>query len=1430
MALSPSRIFAGGETDYPWERGAVDFVLAELPDTDPHLAWPLHELLDPGSGRLYEIDLMVLARSGLFLIEIKSHPGVLTGDSRDWTFTEQGGRQRHLACPHPSANHKAKVLANLLGLKMRGLRPYVQPLVFVSDPNTDIRLSGGAPPYLVTQKDIRKVLVNGLGGSRRAVVNRPMMREVTQAMRGLGLRPSKQSRMVGGFQLKRLVDEREGYQEHHGVSNAVKGDSARVRSYLVPKATTTERRDQLRRAAQREAQLLARLRHHPSILSYRAYEPDGPLGPAVIFESFERGLPLNLLLKQEPDLSFNERLGVLQQMVEAVDHCHRAELLHRNLSPNSVLVRRVGEKLEIRIHRFQTAAQSNHTSIGTHHLSQHAEALDRIYQAPEVLRDPRKASPGSDVFSLGCLAWLLFTGQDPASDLAERERLINAHEGLRIATINSELANLDEVIAFATHPLEIARADDAMEWFETYLLEVLTKPPLPDEAQRDPYEAAKDETLLHGLTVVRLLGSGATAKVLKVRKEGRDYALKVPHDAGCTTRLLEEGAVLERLNHEHIIGLRGILEFPNRTCLLLDYAGVGEGDKRHSSFADLLRAEGTLSLEKARRYGAGLLAAVQYLEEQGVTHRDIKPSNMGFTTQAKKARHLALYDFSLSAGSVESVQTGTPEWRDPWVHVRGRWDAHADRYAAACVLYRMLAGTRPQVAESGIDAGQVRVEAERFDPAIRDRLKDYFRRCFAENVADRYDQTETMRTDWLALFAQPAIAGPSEESVNSDDLGKARLNTLVESLPFSARAKNALDRAGVVIVEHLLQLPRNHLSAIRGVGHQVAKEIVEIATLLGERLDAATAPVLVPNYAGPQIGLDAEVLAIGQDWVDKLHDAGVTSTRDAAEMPLEWVTRLLGEAGASRVREELEGLAEAYAPEGTLSEWVKALLAPQRKRKTAAERRIRALVGLDPLPGSGTEDASTRGGRSVVEVAEAFQIDPALIYSSIQAMRRRWAESPCVEELAAALIEVINARGPACTMEELAAALVQNHGIGDLQDPEQQTVALGLVRLACELRPPICHWRAIGGTAWVAEELLILDTLAVLAQEADGIARLEPLASSETVISMLTAKAAGTSLAGVASDRLVHLSSRASESAAASARMEIYPEGMSASRALKLSLNVLTPPGLTEEVVRQRVRARYPAAEVLPERPELDAVLAAHQLRYEAELGEYVRPGLAHQTVSSTIMAPSRHTSAQTHQRRRMSPEAQEAKAFQDALDRGVESGRFRAVQVRADFAQKAAQLLADTLGVAPVSLDHAIWERMQVLAGELGITDLSLLINADRAGSDAPEWGHLLELAKQASKTEVDALLADREQPRLLINPGIFARFGLQQTLVQLVRRSQHEDGAAVVLVIPSHADGLAPTINNQLAVPTEAGGQRLRMPESWLANEHRAAARKSS
>src|SRR5262249_50721111 len=165
--------------------------------------------------------------------------------------------------------------------------------------------------------------------------NRPVMKELLRAAPRLGLRPSRTARIVGGFVLDKLADEGEGYQEHLARHQAVDHDRARIRSYLVPAATSTDRRQQLQRAARREAQTLSQLGQHPGILGYRAYVDDGPLGPAVVFEAFDEALPLHVFLRQEPDLSFDERLHILQSVVEAVAHCHRAGALHRNLSPAS---------------------------------------------------------------------------------------------------------------------------------------------------------------------------------------------------------------------------------------------------------------------------------------------------------------------------------------------------------------------------------------------------------------------------------------------------------------------------------------------------------------------------------------------------------------------------------------------------------------------------------------------------------------------------------------------------------------------------------------------------------------------------------------------------------------------------------------------------------------------------------------------------------------------------------------------------------------------------------------------------------------------------------------------------------------------------------------------------------------------------------------
>lgn len=1416
MELTSDRIHRGRPTPHAHERKALDQIYPAIPDQDPYQVWELHELYDPSSGRLYEIDLLLLSRVGLFLVEIKSHRGALTGDIVDWTF-QDAGRRSTLECPFPGANLKSKVLAGLLERQLGRERPWIHTAVFL--PNvTDIRLEGGRPPWLLTSKDVGERLRNGLENVEpRSIVNKPVMKALLQAASRIGLRPSRSARIVGGYRLGTLVDDGEGYQEHLAKHTAVETDTARVRSYLVPAATTTERRSLLQRAAQREAQVLAGLGQHPGILAYRAFVEDAPLGPAVVFEAVEDALPLHIFLRQHPELSFDERLGILQQVVEALAHCHRHGVWHRNLSPASVLVHHDATGvLRVRLHRFQTAAWQDHSSLGTRHMHELVHAIDRLYQAPEVLSDPDKGTLESDVFSVGCLTWLLFTGQHPAATLAERDLRIRGTSetdgGLRPSGVQADLAVLDDAVADATRPNRHARADDITAWFDVFL-GALTRPAVPVTPEADPRKADKGDTLPGGLRVERRVGKGATALVLLVRREGRELALKVPHDEACGARLLAEAEVLRDLRHEHIVALREVITLGGFPCLLLEYAG----DK---TFGDLVREQGALPLEIARRYGDDLLSAVQYLEEAGVTHRDIKPGNVGFTNLAKKQSHLLLLDFSLSPVDASFTSAGTAEWRDPWLWLRPEWDAAADRWSAAAVLYHALTGAGPLRREPGREDDAVLIEAERLDAGVRDRVGAFFRTAFARDPAARFQTAETMRQSWSAALA------PGEDRVEPTpgvDLDQARLDTPVDALPLSARARNALDRAGVATVGEMLLLPRNQLSVIRGVGTLVAREIVAIADLLRPRLTAVSAEPFLPGFLRPRLGLDDPELELPALAQDALAGAGLTTTLDVAQAPLARVRRLLDEHTTITLLARLQILAAEEPTPGSLADWVRALIG--RASETDASRRIRLLTGLDPLP-EGQREEGHPAARSVPQVAAALGIEAAQIHASLQFLRtRRWAGNEVVTSLVETLHGLLASRAPAAPLGVLARDLATLRA-GEGATAKDERLAAALIRVALELRPNApAEWRRIGTEPWVGRDRGVFDVIAALGEAADHLAATEPLPATETVRSALSALVVGTPLAELPLDRHVGLAAQASTSAAASARLELYPRGMDAGRALTLCLGALAGEGLTVDAVRRRVAARFPEATPLPARPELDAMLAPG-LVFVPDLpggGQYIRPG-SHSFTSATVQVPSVRTLAPTGLPTRQSPDAQRAAAFRDQLERGVNPGRFRVVQVRADLAVAATEALARVLGVQPVSLDHALHEAIRATAAELEVA-WSNVEAADRAGPDGPDWPLLEELVRQAADGLVERLLAPGTRPLLLAWPGALARYGLAGALSRIVERSERGDAPPVLLVVPSHVDGLPPSINGRLPVPAPLLAQRLVMPDVWLSYVPRSA-----
>jgi hypothetical protein len=105
------------ESQFPWERDALDYLRERLPDQEPFRAWSNFEFIAE-DGSIYEVDLVVLTAAGFLLIEIKSHPGTVEGDVHTWIWKD-GGRESVTDNPIILANQKAKKLASLLKRQQR---------------------------------------------------------------------------------------------------------------------------------------------------------------------------------------------------------------------------------------------------------------------------------------------------------------------------------------------------------------------------------------------------------------------------------------------------------------------------------------------------------------------------------------------------------------------------------------------------------------------------------------------------------------------------------------------------------------------------------------------------------------------------------------------------------------------------------------------------------------------------------------------------------------------------------------------------------------------------------------------------------------------------------------------------------------------------------------------------------------------------------------------------------------------------------------------------------------------------------------------------------------------------------------------------------------------------------------------------------------
>lgn len=1459
------------ESSFPWEREALEFVRSNFPNHEPYRAWANFEFV-ADDGSIYEVDLLVFTPQGFFLIEIKSRPGRLCGDAGTWIW-ETDGKLSTVDNPYHLANTKAKKLRSLLqrqkAAKSKGQIPFIEALVFCSAEYLQCDLQGNAK-FHVCLRDraadgtkparpgivaaIRRRECEGLDQFAKGNHDRPTAKVVAQAIEQAGIRPSQRSRKVSDYVLDRLINEGPGYQDWEATHSTLKSVRRRVRIYNVRVSATSEERSTIERAARREAELLETLQH-PGVLRREGFT-EHELGPALIFEHDPAAMRLDHFLAQHHEqLTVDHRLDLIRQISEVVRFAHDKRVVHRSLSPQSILVldkaKDTGAPVGcngfvIKVFNWQVGyrSESNSTSnaslavSATSHVDRLVDDGSTAYMAPEATTGDNHVGEHLDIFSLGAIAYHIFSGLPPASNGLELSNKLRETKGLQISSVlNGASESLQEMIQWSTLPVVadreglVSSVDDFLDLLEKVELEAKTSD--SESYVEDPDEAKSGALLPGDFRVLHRLGKGASSVGLLVEHQGEQFILKVAIDLDRNDRIKGEGEVLQKLRHSNIVEFIKPVEIGNRAGFLMRPVLVTVNDEpRVETLARRLGKEGKLHVDLLQRFGECLLDVLKFLEKQGINHRDIKPDNIAIGhIGSSNQLELVLFDFSLARAPLDNIRAGTAAYLDPFLPLRKskRWDLHAERFAAAITLYEMAAGpgSFPKWGDGASDPSHLHCEAtidgDLFDASLRDNLMDFFTRAFRRNPDERFDNAEAMLDAWRDCFV--GIENPSTFIDEFDEnevrklLASATEDTPILELGLGTRATNALDRSNLLTVEDLLTVPMRKLLRLRGVGNKTRREIAAAVRILKERLGTGHSSLVTGDGSSVPVNPSENT---------------PESDQNIASMSVDQLILRITKIGKN------EG--------------------------DTANQTLLALLGLSRQ--SHTEgQGSNHKWLSQAEIAPIVDVTRGRIAQLVGKFQARWCKDAALTKMRSDLVEILTTAGGVMALKEVADSLLVARGSVE-DDPRRTQYALALARACTETERTLAEPRFIVKRSSVTgplpcandQGLVINDrpTIVValtpelasyaiqLGQVADSLAIADPLVPPARVLQRLREITQPVGMSLLSDSRLLRLAAATSKNAAVSSRQELYPRGMDALRAIKLSQGAIYGvPTLTVAMIRDRVSGRYPEAAPVPDRPELDSLLQAAGFDFEWDSGGkgggcYVarfRDVVSITSGSESISrAPTSLGSGTTHQATpEITPEIADARQFEERLDRGIKEGSFLALIVNPKCYHRAIRELQHRFPVEVIDVEGLFIDALRNVAAKAN-AKWEAIVSADAKPGSEP-WKKFMVLVNRAMPAvEKSLITGDPKLPNddgtkthgkrsiLMIYPGLLARYE-QLGMLERIRDELGRSGGlhSCWILIPGDNQAFI----DGKSVPIISSGQKTKIPEKWIYNEHRSTQR---
>lgn len=231
------------------------------------------------------------------------------------------------------------------------------------------------------------------------------------------------------------------------------------------------------------------------------------------------------------------------------------------------------------------------------------------------------------------------------------------------------------------------------------------------EFQVDPLQSLESQligrTIAGKYRVDSLLGEGGMAQVFKSTHLGLDrpVVIKIMHSGlpsmdTAMKRFEQECKVTARIDHPNVVSVFDVGALDRRPYLVMEFI---QGE----SLRDYLDREVSMEVPDAATVMIQVCSGLHEAHQQGIVHRDLKPENIMLRERSDRPDWVKIVDFGiahLKQGGQRLTRTGiaigTVDYMSPEYLSDKPIDHRADIYALGVILYELIAGRCPFVAET----------------------------------------------------------------------------------------------------------------------------------------------------------------------------------------------------------------------------------------------------------------------------------------------------------------------------------------------------------------------------------------------------------------------------------------------------------------------------------------------------------------------------------------------------------------------------------------------------------------------------------------------------------------------------------------------------------------------------------------------------------